>query len=327
MAILFKKIIVLPDIVSKILMNNSMLSDLDPRRLETFRVVAQAGQVSAAARSLNLSQPAVTAQIRQLEAEVGKPLFTRHASGVELTAAGRLLLDYARRVHRLLEEAGEQVRAEQQAWGGLRLGASTTAAAYILPPVLRGFLAAHRATPLTLEVGNTDEVLAWLREGRVPLALVEGLTRAPGLSLQPYLRDELVAVRAARAPEALAAVRTLADLAGVPLIWREPGSGTRVVVERALRKLRVVRAPRDSDLVVGDTEAIKSCVLLGLGIGFLSRWSIQREVARGGLVEIPLPELSIQRTFSWAQAGGGRVGQAEAFVRWARVHPPSLKSG
>ena len=226
-----------------------MLPDLDPRRLETFRVVAQAGQVSGAARSLNLSQPAVTAQIRQLEAEVGRPLFTRHASGVELTETGRLLLDYARRVHRLLEEAGEQVRAEQRAWGGLTLGASTTAAAYVLPEVLRGFLSAHQPSPLALEVGNTDEVLTWLREGRIPLALVEGLTRAPGLSLQPYLRDELVAVRAVRAPAALAGVRTAADLAAVPLIWRESGSGTRVVVERALRKMRVVRAPRDSDLV------------------------------------------------------------------------------
>jgi DNA-binding transcriptional LysR family regulator len=302
-----------------------MLPDLDPRRLETFRVVAQAGQVSAAARSLNLSQPAVTAQIRQLEAEVGRPLFTRHASGMELTSAGRLLLDYARRVHLLLEEAGEQVRAEQRPGGGLHLGASTTAATYILPQVLRSFLTTHQPNALALEVGNTDEVLTWLREGRVPLALVEGLTRAPGLSLQPYLRDELVAVRAVRAPALLAGVRTVADLAAVPLIWREPGSGTRVVVERALRNLRVVRAPRDSDLVVGDTEAIKSCVLLGLGIGFLSRWSIQREVTRGGLAVIPLPDLSILRTFSWAQAGGGVAGQAATFLRWAKANPPSLK--
>ena len=302
-----------------------MLPDLDPRRLETFRVVALAGQVSGAARSLNLSQPAVTAQIRQLEAEVGRPLFTRHASGVELTGAGRLLLDYARRVHRLLEEAGEQVRGGQRPGGGLRLGASTTAATYILPEVLRGFLTAHQPSSLALEVGNTDEVLAWLREGRIPLALVEGLTRAPGLSLQPYLRDELVAVRAVRAPQPLAAVRTVSDLATVPLIWREPGSGTRVVVERALRKLRVVRSPRDSDLVVGDTEAIKSCVLLGLGIGFLSRWSIQREVARGTLAVIPLPDLSILRTFSWAQTGGGLAGQAAAFLRWARADPHVLR--
>lgn len=301
-----------------------MASELDPRRLETFRVVAQLGQVSGAARSLNLSQPAVTAQIRQLEAEVGRPLFTRHASGVELTEAGRLLLDYAKRIHGLLEEAGERVVGEGRMGGELRLGASTTAAAYILPPVLRGFLADHRPTPLVLEVGNTEEVLQWVREGRTPLALVEGLTRAPGLALDPFLKDELVPVRAVRAPKPLAAVRTAGDLGGVPLIWREPGSGTRAVVERALRKARVARAPRGSDLVVGDTESIKSCVLLGLGIGFLSRWSIQREVRQGQLEVIPLRDLAVPRVFSWAQAGGGAPGQAGAFLRHALAHPPTL---
>ena len=298
-----------------------MLPDLDPRKLETFRVVAQAGRVSAAARSLNLSQPAVTAQIRQLETDLGQPLFTRHASGVDLTDTGRVLLDYARRVHQLLEEAGEQVRSKQPAGGGLRLGASTTAAAYVLPELFRGFLVGHQPSPLALEVGNTDEVLGWLREERVSLALVEGLTRAPGLSLQPYLRDELVAVRASRAQQSLTRVRTAADLGTVPLIWREPGSGTRVVVERALRRMR---PPRDSDLVVGDTEAIKACVLLGLGIGFLSRWSIQREVAQGSLVVIPLPDLSILRTFSWAQTWGGHAGQTVTFLHWAQANPPAL---
>lgn len=304
-----------------------MLDDLDPRRLETFRVVAQAGRISAAAKILSLSQPAVTAQIRQLEADLGRPLFTRHASGVQLTGTGRLLLDYARRIHRLLEEAAERLGEQEEPRGELRLGASTTAAAYILPPVLQAFVADHGAAPLVLEVGNTDEVLAWVREGRVPLALVEGLTRAPGLSLQPYLKDELVAVRATRAPEALRAVRTAADLAGVPLVWREPGSGTRVVVERALRRTRLIAGPRDSDLVVGDTEAIKSCVLLGLGIGFLSRWSIQRELARGTLDVVPLPDLDIPRTFSWAQVGGGLAGQPAAFLRHALAHPPAPSGG
>ncbi|HEX9081390.1 MAG TPA: LysR family transcriptional regulator [Holophagaceae bacterium] len=300
------------------------MSELDPRRLETFRVVAQARQVSAAARQLHLSQPAVTAQIRQLEADVGRPLFTRHATGMELTEAGRLLLDYARRIHGLLSEAGQRLLEEDQLGGELRIAASTTAAAYLLPPILRGFLAGRTPTAIILEVGNTEEALAWVREGRTPLALVEGLTRAAGLSLEPYLQDELVPVRPVRGPRALAALRTVADLAALPLVWREPGSGTRAVVERALRKARVARAPRASDLVVGDTEAIKACVLLGLGIGFLSRWSIQREVRQGLLEVVPLPDLAIPRTFSWVQGGGGAPGLAAAFLRHAQAHPPRL---
>jgi len=160
-----------------------------------------------------------------------------------------------------------------------------------------------------------------VRSGRLPLGMVEGLASAPGLSLQRFLRDELVPVRAARAPRAIAAVRTAADLAEVPILWREPGSGTRAVVERALRRAR--RGPRESDLVVGATESIKSCVLLGLGVGFLSRWSIQRELANGTLQVIPIPQLAIPRAFSWALPPGGATGQAAAFLRFAIAHPPA----
>jgi DNA-binding transcriptional LysR family regulator len=293
--------------------------------LETFRVVAQHGQISAAARLLNLSQPAVTTQIRMLEAETGQALFIRQATGMQLTEQGRILLDYARKIHHLLNEAAERVQGEQAMGGDLHLGASTTIAAYILPKVLKDFMRSHSPAAVAVEVGNTDEVLGWLRDGRFAVGLVEGLTRAPGVSMEPYLQDELVAVRPAHGFPGLADVRKTSDLATVPMIWRESGSGTRAVVERAFRKARMPISPKPSDLVVGDTEGIKSCVLLGLGIGFLSRWSIQRELLNGSLEIIPLPDLRILRSFSWVQAGGGLAGQPAAFLRWAKTHPPILK--
>lgn len=295
---------------------------IDPRRLETFRVVADAGQVSAAARLLNLSQPAVTAQVRQLEAELGQALFTRHAGGMRLNEAGRRLLDYARRVRGLLEEAGRPASVQDWTRGPLHLAGSTTVAGHVLPVLFRGYLAQRRPRSLRLEVGNTEEVLAWVREGRVPLAMVEGLAHAPGVALTPYLRDELVAVRTAGGADPLAQIRSAKDLASVPVIWREAGSGTRAVVERALGR---TRPHREGDPVLGDTEAIKTCVLAGLGIGFLSRWSIQRELQHGELAIIPLPDLAIHRTFSWVQAGGGQPFEAQTFLRWAEAHPPTLQ--
>jgi len=206
--------------------------------------------------------------------------------------------------------------------GELHLGASTTAAAYIIPKLLQTFLGSHRLVAVTLEVGNTDEVLGWIREGRIALGLVEGLTKAPGVSLEPYLQDELVAVRPSGAPPNLAAVRKASDLAGVPLIRRELGSGTRAVLERAFLKAHIPVQTRPSDLVVGDTETIKSCVLEGLGIGFLSLWSIQRELANGSLEVIPIPDLRIIRTFSWAHGSGALPGLASAFWRHASQEPP-----
>ena len=297
---------------------------IDPRRLETFRMVAEVGQVSAASRLLNLSQPAVTAQIRLLEAEVGRPLFTRHASGMQLTDAGLRLLDVARRIHALLEEAVEPPEVPGDHGGKLHLAASTTLAGHVLPALFKGYLAYRRPGNLRLDVGNTEAVLAWVREGRVPLGMVEGLTRAPGLSLEPFLRDELVPVRPVHGAKAFAEVRSIKTLVTVPLIWREEGSGTRTVVERAFRKGGLKLWPRDGDLVLGDTEAIKTSVLAGLGIGFLSRWSIQRELQHGELAVIAIPDLAIHRTFSWVQGGGGLAGEAQAFLRWARSHPPAL---
>ena len=298
-------------------------ASLDPRLLESFRVVAEQGQISAAARLLNLSQPALTARIRQLEAETGQPLFLRHSGGMRLTGHGGLLLDYARRLQALLLEAAERLHGEQAMAGDLRLGASTTTAAYIVPTLLRGFLRDHRPSSVSLEVGNTEAVLGWVREGRIALGLVEGLTRAPRVSLEPYLQDELVAVRPAGVPGPLAAVRRASDLTAVPLIHREPGSGTRAVLERAFRKAGLPTQPKPADLVMGDTETIKACVLAGLGIGFLSRWSIQRELASASLEVIPLPDLGILRTFSWAHGGGGLAGPAAAFHRHALAHPPA----
>ena len=302
-----------------------MTQSLDPRRLETFRVVATTGRVSAAARLLHLSQPAVTAQVRQLEAECGQPLFERTPRGVRLNAAGQALLGYAQRVRQLLDEATGIARADLPPGGELALAASTTVASYGLPGLVASFLKAHRGTGVRLEVGNTAEVLGWVREGRVPLGVVEGHGRAPGVRLERLLDDELIAVVAAHAPPELLRVRRVEDLEAVPLIWREPGSGTRAVVERALRRAGSRRRSRAGDLQLGGTEAIKTAAAEGLGVAFLSRWSIQAELATGRLRPLPLRDVRIQRAFSWALPSDEPAGLAGRFLRFAREQPPTLE--
>lgn len=302
-----------------------MKQPLDPRRLETFRVVATTGRVSAAARLLHLSQPAVTAQLRQLEAECGQPLFERTPRGVTLNAAGQALLVYAQRVRQLLDEATSLARAEAEPGGELVLAASTTVAASVLPGLMAAFLKAHRGTGARLEVGNTGQVLAWVREGHVPLGLVEGPGRAAGVRLERFVDDELVAVVAAEAPPELLRVRRVTELEGVPLIWREPGSGTRAVVERALREAGSRRRSRAGDLQLGGTEAIKAAALTGLGVAFLSRWSVQAELASGRLRHLPLKDVRMWRAFSWALASDEPSGVAGRFLRFARENPPRLE--
>jgi DNA-binding transcriptional LysR family regulator len=297
---------------------------LDPRRLETFRVVATTGQVSAASRLLHLSQPAVTAQVRQLERECGRPLLVRTARGVRVNEAGRVLLEYAQRVHLLLEEAATTLAEEEELGGELALAASTTIASYVVPELLASFLRGHRNLQVRLEIGNTEQVLGWLAEGRVPLGLVEGHARASGIRLERYLEDELVPVVASQGPPELLRLRTLEALRSVPLVWREPGSGSRAVLERALRRAGVRRGPQPGDLQLGGTEAIKGAVALGLGVGFLSRWSIQGELALGRLRVLPIPDLRVERALSWALPVDAPSGVAGRFLRHARAAPPLL---
>ena len=292
----------------------------EPSLLEALLAAVESGSVSAAARELHLTQPAVTSRLRRLERDLGATLLTRSARGVTPTPAGRELCDRARRVQTLLEEGVSAVAGSPVPAGRLTLAASTTIASYVLPPLLARFRFAYPSIPISLHVGNTQEVLERVRRGSVPLGLVEGHGRAPSVRLEPFLEDEIVAVCA---PWARIAPTRPADLARGVLLWREPGSGTRAVVERALAAsdLRPGRGPET--IVLGGTEAIKSAAAAGLGVGFVSRWALQGD-APGRLIVLPVPGLSIRRIFRWALPSAALSGTAAAFHALVHAQPPAL---
>jgi DNA-binding transcriptional LysR family regulator len=159
---------------------------------------------------------------------------------------------------------------------------------------------------------------------RVPLGLVEGHSRAARLHLEHFLDDELVPVVASDAAPELRRLHRAADLQHVPIVWRESGSGSRAVVERALKRQLGRRRPHERDVQLGSTEAIKAAVLLGLGVGFLSRWSIQAETRSGRFTILELRDLRVQRSFSWALRAANVSGQAGRFYRHACHAPPVL---
>ncbi len=296
-----------------------MRQPLDADLLATFLSVVEHGRISAAARAIHLSQPAVTARIRRLEHSVGAPLLVRSVRGVEPTAAGQRLAARAREVQRLLEAALDDFGDEEHALGALSLAVSTTIAAHVLPSVLARFRARHADVPVTLEVANTEEVVEAVRAGRQPLGLVEGTARAAGVRLEKWLDDELVPVMAADAPFL---VRRDADLLATPILWREPGSGTRAVIAAALRKAGVRQRPAPLDPVLGTSSAIASAAAAGLGVAFLSRWALTPYLVTGRLRTIPGLSFTIRRTFQWALPAGALTGSAARFHQLATQHPP-----
>jgi DNA-binding transcriptional LysR family regulator len=294
--------------------------DLEPSLLSTFLAVLEAGGVSAAAKTLHLSQPAVTAQIRRLEDVIGRALFLRSAHGVAPTEAGLHLARYAREVRRTLEEAVGSMPTEEERATTLVVGASTTIAAHVLPTLLARFRARHRELAVRIDVGNTDRVVQEVREGVVPLGLVEGHARASGVRLEPFLDDEIVPVVARDAPFKLQRVE---DLEAVPLLWREAGSGTRAIVERAIAKSGVRRRRvRRLDIELGSTEAILGGAAAGLGVAFVSRVSARAHVEAGLVRIVPGLDLVIRRTFRWALPGGALSGVAARFFEFARTSKP-----
>jgi DNA-binding transcriptional LysR family regulator len=200
-----------------------------------MHAVAEQASVSKAADQLMVSQPAVSKQLRELERELGTPLFDRLPRGVRPTEAGVILADYAKRIFALAAEA-EQRLAELRGLerGELRIGSSTTIAVYLLPPVFVAFRKAYPGVKLTVDIANTHDIQDRMAEGKIDVALTEGDADEADFEVSPFMTDELICIAAPDHPLASKKGVSAEVLCREPFIVREAGSGTRAIVEHAL---------------------------------------------------------------------------------------------
>ena len=297
-----------------------MTHSLENFRLVVFRTVVEKLSFTQAAEVLRLTQPAVTSNIKALEDDLGVRLFERTGGRITVTAAGEVLARHSKEVERLSNDALLRISAmsgEQR--GKMRLGASTTIAQYVLPQLLVRFLREHPRVEVSVSSQNTQEVVAGLLEHRTILGLIEGPPGTSDLKTEDFLEDEIVVIAAADHPWIRKRQQPgLADLGMQPLVMREPGSGTRRVVEDALRKVGL--APRDLHvaLELDSTEGIKSAVEAGLGVGLVSRWALRNKGPEGVKV-VPVEGLSIVRMLQFVYPHGPELdGVAGAFLKLAR---------
>jgi len=268
---------------------------MELRQLRTFEMVAEYGSFTLVARELRISQPAVSAQIQALENELGVRLLERLPRQALLTPAGEVLHDYARRLLNLEFEAQRalsELRGSQDS--SLRLGASPTIGAYVLPQMLADFKRQYPALRLIAEIRATYYVAEALQAHAIDVGLVEAAVDSDALVVETFLDDELVLTVPAGHPWAGRTSVAPAELQGQPLVAREPGSGSRMLVEESLRALGVEIVPF---LELGGVEAIKNAVLAGLGISFISRHAIEAEVRLGTLVAVAVEGLDLRRPF------------------------------
>ncbi len=266
---------------------------MNRNHLALFHAVAQAGGISRGAEMARVSQPAVSKQIAELEAALGVNLLERLPRGCRLTEAGTLLADYARRWLSVESEA-ERAIAEYRSLkrGRLAVGASLTIGGYLLPEAVAEFHRRHPEIELQLEIANTRQIQRALTDGAIEVGLTEGPLEGEGLESSVFFQDELVAIAPARHPLLKQKNVTLRELCREPFILREAGSGTRAVVERALRRKGLAVKPV---LSLASPEAIKNAVRAGLGIAILSRLIIRSELESGSLGIIRLKDFTLQR--------------------------------
>lgn len=257
-------------------------------QLRIFVAVAKHEHVTRAAGELNLTQSAVSAAVAALEERHATRLFDRIGRRIALTRAGRTFLVEARAVLARAAEA-EAVLADLAGMkrGSLALAASQTVGNYWLPPLLQAYRAAYPGIAVSLAIGNTTTVSAMVRDGSVDLGFVEDVVDDPLLPVEPVATDDLVAVVA---PVLAPAHRppSAGDLAALPWVLREAGSGTRAMAASALSAVGVDIARLDVILELPSNEAVRSAVESGAGAAILSSLVVAGALQAGTLLALDL---------------------------------------
>jgi len=238
---------------------------------------------------LHMTQPAVTHQIRQLEADFNTRLFDRVNNKIALTPAGEQVLDYASRILSLYDDMQESVKLMTGDRSGLlTLGASTTIAEYMLPELLGGFRHEFPDVHVRLRVANTDAIVALVADSSIDLGIVEGEVQKQHLVVEDCQMDELVVIM----PHDHALVKKPSvepsELTLYPFVQREDGSGTRSVTATYLQQNGMNEDQLQNSFELGSTEAIKGAVQAGMGISIVSVATVKKEVELGLLVMKPL---------------------------------------
>ncbi|MDP9239073.1 MAG: LysR family transcriptional regulator, partial [Actinomycetota bacterium] len=266
---------------------------MTPHQLRTFLAVADAGSVSDAAEHLVVTQSAVSASMAGLQRELGVRLVERHGRGVRLTDEGVVYAGYARRILGLLDEALIAARDGQRPERGhVRLAAVPTAAEQVVPGYLATFRVRYPEAHVSLDVGSRDEVFRRLVAHEVDLAVAGRAPASSSLISRAIADNELVLVAA---PDLVTGVRTgaasLARLAALPWLLREPGSGTRETMLGYLAEHELAPA----QLTLGANGAVIAGAAAGLGVTLVSRSAVSRELAAGEVTVVRAPGTPMRR--------------------------------
>jgi DNA-binding transcriptional LysR family regulator len=293
---------------------------MDTRQLAAFCAVVERRSFSQAAERLGVTQPAVSLQVRALEKRLGTQLLDRSGRRVEPTEAGLRLYRGAQRLLALEEQVVAEVALESgdELAGTLEIGASTGPGGIVLSHLLCEFHERNPELHVTLLVFDTHTVVERVAARELELGVVGAARRHRGVVFEPFFHDEVILACPPGHPFAGRTV-TLEELRAETLIVMQEGAGVRQMIEDELRKTGTRLRDLDVRLELGLQESVTSAVRAGYGVTFISRTSVESDLAAGTVSEARVAGLELGREIQLVRASGrAETRAARAFLAFAR---------
>ncbi len=271
---------------------------MDIHRLMVFCKVIEFQSFTRAAEAVSLTQPTVSEHIRALEDSVGEKLIDRLGREILPTPAGKILYQYAREIILLRDKAMQAMeKFKGNLSGSLHVGASTIPGTYILPGLIGSFKASYPSIQIALKIGSSGEVVQKILDGTTEFGMIGAKWDERRVVLEEVYSDELSLVVYPGHPWEAREYVELDELAGMPFISRERGSGTRVVMLGALESAGFVPSRLNVVAEMGSTEAVRQSVKARIGIAILSSYAVMEDIERKMLCPVILNGLRIRRPF------------------------------
>lgn len=258
---------------------------MENKQLITFMVAAETLNFTQTAKMLNFAQSSVTAQIKSLEAELGTPLFERLGKRLILTEAGRKFLLYAEKMIKLNEEAKMAIAQDGELSGTLIIGAQESQCTYRLPSILKEFKSRYPNVKLMFKPAHSDDLAReQLMNGMLDVAFIMDISKPEeALTIKPLIQEDIKLVAAPSHPLASRSEVHLIDIEQETLLLTETGCSYRTLLENSCHSAKVYPINK---FEFGSIEAIKQCVIAGIGIAALPTMVVEQDIKLGRIVEL-----------------------------------------
>lgn len=265
--------------------------------LNTFLKLCEIQNFTKTAEALSMSQPTVSLHIKNLEKEFQTQLFQRSSKQLNITPTGEILLERAKQMMQIYEQTKQDILDHHHAiQGELKIGASFTIGEYILPSLLVELKAHYPELSLQIIIGNTEEIVRYVKLFKVDIGLIEGATDEKEIIVEPFQEDELVIVSSVNHHLANKKSVTITDLQNEDWITRESGSGTGEYLKHFFRTNGI---KVKSLLTISSTQGVKETVINNLGLSLLSKSVIERDVKMSEVNIVQLENYTFLRTLSY----------------------------